>query len=321
MTQKAKNTSLNRASQAKEDEFYTQLEDIENELRHYRHHFKDKVVFLNCDDPETSNFWRYFQLNFDFLGLKKLISTHFDPEKPTYKLELSHGDKEPVKTPLTQNGDFRSPECIEILKQSDIICTNPPFSLFREYIAQLFEYNKKFLVIGSQNNATYKDIFPLIQNNELWLGYKSGDMAFRVPDYYEPRKTRYWVDETGQKWRSMGNITWYTNLSHNKRNEELLLVKYYNETDYPQYSNYDSIEVGRVADIPKNYYGKMGVPVTFLSSYNPNQFEIIGYSGTLAQPIYIDGKKKSGRFYIGTRRLYERLVIKRKEKNNGNTTS
>ena len=310
--EKAKNTSLNKANKAKEDEFYTQLPDIENELKHYKHHFKDKVVFLNCDDPQESNFWKYFYLNFEHLGLKKLIATHYDPEKPTYKLELERGQTEPVKTPLKQNGDFRSPECIELLKESDIVCTNPPFSLFREYVAQLVEYNKKFLIIGSQNNITYKDIFPLVKDNKLWLGYKSGDMAFRVPDYYEPRATRYWEDENGNKWRSLGNITWFTNLPHNKRNEELLIIKRYTPEEYPTYDNYNAIEVNRVVNIPMNYFGEMGVPITFLSSYNPEQFVIIGSSAELAQPVVINGSRKSGRFYIGQKRLYERLVIKRK---------
>ena len=316
MVEKVKNSSLNRASKAKEDEFYTQLSDIENELKHYKTHFKDKVVFLNCDDPDTSNFWQYFYLNFDYLQLKKLISTHYDPEKPTYKLERIRGNNEVIKTPLTQNGDFRSPECVELLKEVDIVCTNPPFSLFREYVAQLVEYNKKFLIIGSQNNITYKEIFPLIKNNEMWLGYKSGDMSFRVPDHYEPRKTRYWVDETGQKWRSLGNITWFTNLTHNKRNEELITYKTYTPEEYPTYDNYNAIEVNKVVNIPVDYAGEMGVPITFLSSYNPTQFVIIGSSGELAQPVFIDGKKKSGRFYIGEKRLYERLVIQRRDEDN-----
>lgn len=316
MVEKVKNSSLNRASKAKEDEFYTQLSDIENELKHYKTHFKDKVVFLNCDDPDTSNFWQYFYLNFDYLQLKKLISTHYDPEKPTYKLERIRGNNDVIKTPLTQNGDFRSPECVELLKEVDIVCTNPPFSLFREYVAQLVEYNKKFLIIGSQNNITYKEIFPLIKNNEMWLGYKSGDMSFRVPDHYEPRKTRYWVDETGQKWRSLGNITWFTNLTHNKRNEELITYKTYTPEEYPTYDNYNAIEVNKVVNIPADYAGEMGVPITFLSSYNPAQFVIIGSSGELAQPVFIDGKKKSGRFYIGEKRLYERLVIQRRDEDN-----
>lgn len=274
---KAKNTSLNKANKAKEDEFYTQLPDIENELKHYKHHFKDKVVLLNCDDPQESNFWKYFYLNFEHLGLKKLIATHYDPEKPTYKLELERGQTEPVKTPLKQNGDFRSPECIELLKEADIVCTNPPFSLFREYVAQLVEYNKKFLIIGSQNNITYKDVFPLVKNNALWLGYgfNGGNAYFRIPEGREVNYAKGVFDQkTGLvKFR---NCTWFTNLLHDKRNEELLTVKRYTPEEYPTYDNYNAIEVSKVAEIPKDYYGLMGVPITFMSQYNPNQFEICG---------------------------------------------
>ena len=239
------NGSLSRAKQNKQDEFYTQIKDIEQELKHYKQHFKDKVVFCNCDDPEWSNFWKYFELNFDYLGLKKLISTHYEDDKPSYKLEIIGdvtGDgkvdyKDIIKTPLKQNGDFRSPEAIEILQEVDIVVTNPPFSLFREYIAQLMEYNKKFIIIGNQNAYTYKEIFTLIQQNKIWSGNKSGDMEFRVPDYYEPRATRYRQDETGQKWRSMGNICWFTNLDISKRHENLILYKLYNPEEYPIYDN------------------------------------------------------------------------------------
>ena len=281
---KAKNASLRAASLAKEDEFYTKLTDIEKELKHYKEHFRDKVVFMNCDDPETSNFWQYFMLNYSLLGLKKIIATHFEADKPSYKLEYTlEPDKngqitfDIIKTPLKQNGDFRSPECIEILKEADIVVTNPPFSLFREYVAQLMEYNKKFLIIGSQNNITYKEIFPLLKDNTVWVGYNSGDMEFVVPDYYEPRATRY-REENGIKYRSMGNICWYTNLDISKRHEDLILYKSYNEDDYPTYYNYDGIEVGKVSEIPFDYKGAMGVPVTFINNFNPNQFEIIGLS-------------------------------------------
>ena len=282
---KPKNAALNKAIIAKEDEFYTQLSDIEKELRHYKEHFKDKIVFCNCDDPEASNFLLYFQLNFYVLGLKKLISTHYEAEKPSYKLEIVASDipkdgqlklPEYIKTPLKQNGDFRSPECIEILKEADIIVTNPPFSLFREYIAQLIEYNKKFLIIGNINAVKYKEIFPLLKNNQIWLGYYNGDMAFRVPDYYKPRATRYWVDETGTKYRSFGNMCWFTNLDISKRHENIILYKTYNPEDYPKYDNYDAIEVGRTNNIPVDYDGIMGVPITFIDKYNPDQFELLG---------------------------------------------
>lgn len=281
----AGNKALNKANKAKEDEFYTQISDIEKELKHYKEHFKGKTVFCNCDDPETSNFWRYFQLNFGVLELEKLVSTHYEKDKPSYKLEYSYLPDEKgqytlqvIQTKLKQNGDFRSLECIEILKEADIIVTNPPFSLFREYVAQLIEYDKKFIIIGSQNNINYKDIFTLFMENKIWQGYNSGDMAFMVPSYYEPRETRYWVDENGQKWRSMGNIAWYTNLDIQKRHENLILYKTYNKDEYLKYDNYDAIEVSSVKDIPLDYDGAMGVPVTFLDKYNPEQFEILGLS-------------------------------------------
>ena len=284
---KAKNASLTAAIKAKEDEFYTQLSDIEKELRHYKEHFKDKIVFCNCDDPETSNFLLYFQLNFYALGLKKLISTHYETEKPSYKLEII-ADNNPkdgqfklpeyIKTPLKQNGDFRSPECIEILKEADIVVTNPPFSLFREYIDTLTKYEKKFLIIGSQNNITYRETFPLLMQDKIWLGYNSGDMEFIVPDYYEPRATRY-REENGIKYRSMGNICWFTNLDIQKRHEEMIMYKHYNKSDYDYYLNYDAINVNKVSEIPVDYYGAMGVPVTFLDKYNPAQFKILGIDG------------------------------------------
>ena len=278
------NKDFHKAIRNRKDEFYTQLTDIEKELRHYKEHFKGKIIFCNCDDPEESNFWRYFELNFDELLIKKLVATHFEAEKPSYKLELTadiDGDgkitsKDIVKTPLKQNGDFRSPECIEILKEADIIITNPPFSLFREYVAQLMKYDKQFLIIGSQNNVTYKEIFPLLKDNKLWLGYKSGDMAFTVPDSYEARETRFWIDENGQKWRSLGNICWFTNLDIKKRHEELVLFRNYSADKYPRYDNYDAIEVSKVSEIPCDYTGTMGVPITFLDKYNPEQFEILG---------------------------------------------
>lgn len=278
------NETLHRANQAKEDEFYTQIKDVEKELMHYKEQFKDKIVFCNCDDPVFSNFWRYFQLNFYYLGLKKLIATHYEEDKQSYKLEIIGAvDKNEqfripdyVQTPLQQNGDFRSPECIEILKEADIVVTNPPFSLFREYVAQLIEYDKKFLIIGNQNAITYKEIFPLLKENKMWTGYHCGDMEFKVPDHYPPRKSRFRIDENGQKWRSMGNICWYTNLDTTKRHENLILYKSYNPTEYPKYDNYDAINVNKVDEIPCDYDGVMGVPVTFLDKYNPDQFEIMG---------------------------------------------
>ncbi|OZN24840.1 modification methylase [Actinobacillus seminis] len=322
----AGNKNLHRANREKNDEFYTQLVDIENELRHYTQHFKDKIIFCNCDDPEESNFFRYFALNFEHLGIKKLIATHFDAEHPTYKLEIDREldlnadgkiDFADIKRiHLTQNGDFRSPECVEILKQADIVITNPPFSLFREYVAQLMEYKKKFVIVGNQNAITYKETFKLIKENKIWLGNKSGDMAFKVPDSYEEKATRYWQDETGQKWRSLGNICWFTNLEHAKRHEELLLYKTYSPEEYPKYDNYDAIEVNKVKDIPMDYDGAMGVPITFLDKYNPNQFEIIGqtHSGDTSQEtdhLRLDMKNRH-RGLIGGKQLYARILIKRK---------
>lgn len=301
------------AKSAKQDEFYTQLTDIEKEIRHYTEHFRDKVVFCNCDDPYESNFFKYFALNFNRLGVKKLIATCYngspvsgnellldfgdtvdDPKKIAYKVEITEvidtngdgainladiqylmqNDKNVISI-LKGNGDFRSEECVELLKQVDIVVTNPPFSLFREYIAQLVEYGKKFLVIGNQNALTFKEIFPLLKDNKIWLGYKVGDMSFTVPAHYEARETRYWQDENGQKWRSMGNICWYTNLDIPKRHENLILYKQWNTEEYPKYDNYNAINVNKVSDIPIDYDGVMGVPITFLDKYNPDQFEII----------------------------------------------
>lgn len=286
--------NIDKAKAAKKDEFYTQLEDINNELRHYRDHFRGKTVLCNCDDPRISNFFTYFAYNFEFLGLRKLITTCYKNQnadlfsqndcETAVCLEY-YGDKngnhipdaeEIGIKPLKGDGDFRSKECIEILKESDIIVTNPPFSLFREYMAQLMKYDKKFLIIGNQNNATYKEIFPLIRDNKVWLGYKCGDMAFQVPDYYESRETRFWQDDNGKKWRSLGNICWYTNLDIKKRHEDLVLFRKYTNEEYLRYINYDAIEVSKTERIPYDYDGIMGVPITFLDKYNPEQFKIIG---------------------------------------------
>lgn len=308
------NIDLERAKKNKDDEFYTQIEEIESELRHYKPHFQDKTVFCNCDDPASSHFWRYFNLNFEHLGLRRLLATHFDAVKQSYMLEMwrdENGVHSDIKI-LRQNGDFRSPECIELLKQSDIVVTNPPFSLFREYLSLLIEYQKHFVIIGNQNAVTYKEVFPLIKNNIVWLGYKSGDMAFRVPESSEPRKTRYWVDDEGNKWRSMGNICWFTNLDIPKRHEKLILYRTYNAEDYPKYDNYEAINVNKVVDIPMDYDGIMGVPITFMDKYNPEQFEIIGISNDLAESVIIDGKRQSGRFYINGKRLYDRIAIRRR---------
>ncbi len=347
------NKTLTEAMRNKKDEFYTQLADIENELRHYREHFRGKVVLCNCDDPYESNFFKYFALNFNTLGLRKLIATCYDgspvqgnellldfgdltddPKKIAYKVEISevsdvNGDgvvnladvqhllqnDKNVLSILKGSGDFRSQECIELLKQADIVCTNPPFSLFREYVAQLMKYEKKFLIIGNQNAITYKEVFRLIQENKVWLGIKSGDMAFKVPDSYEPRETRYWQDETGQKWRSMGNICWFTNLDHKKRHEEMVLYKNYNEEEYPRYDHYDAIEVSKTSEIPCDFDGVMGVPITFLGKYNPEQFEIIDVNPHFFCIVNqgLPKPKQLTLHNVGKKDPYARILIHRKK--------
>ena len=340
----AKNKSLNTAAKAKEDEFYTQLSDIEKEMRYYRNHFKGKTILCNCDDPYESNFFKYFVLNFNKLEIKKIIATSFSGS-PIANTKLSTKEiiGENVNTPykaivtevydttgdggvdmldvaalfkskknklikLKGDGDFRSSECLELLEESDIVVTNPPFSLFRQFLAVLLEYKKSFVIIGSQNNVTYKDVFPLIKNNEVWLGYKAGDMAFRVPEHYEPRETRYWQDEEGQKWRSLGNICWFTNLDIRKRHEKMILVQKYNENLYQQYDDYEAIEISRVVDIPYDYTGVMGVPITFLDKYNPEQFEIIGLDRYTVPKEFLVG----GRLAIDGSPKYARILIRNK---------
>lgn len=333
------NKNLNKAKEAKKDEFYTQLEDINNELKHYREHFRGKTVLCNCDDPRVSNFFTYFAYNFEFLGLKKLITTCYKNqnadlfsqgqcEKAVYL--VYEGDKngnhipdaeEIGVLPLEGDGDFRSRECIELLKEADIVVTNPPFSLFREYVAQLIEYDKKFLIIGNQNAITYKEIFPLFQQNKLWLGYgfNAGNAYFSVPETnMEYAAGVYDVNTKMVKFR---NCHWFTNLETAKRHEDLILYKKYTPEEYPKYINYDAIEVGKTADIPCDFEGLMGVPITFLDKYSPDQFEIIGKSSDLGDMTEIRkmGNARGGgpRFYIMKNdtptRMYERIVIRRKK--------
>lgn len=325
---KSKNKSLGVARAAKTDEFYTHLPDIERELRHYRKHFHGKVVYLNCDDPRVSNFFHYFSYNFEKLGLKKIIATCYKSQavdlfsqndsKEAIWLEYE-GDRDGNGMPdlneigikkLKGDGDFRSGESIELLRQADIVVTNPPFSLFREYVAQLIEYDKKFIIVGRHTAITYREVFPLIRDNRIWLGHSTGDMKFRVPDYYAPRETRYWVDEEGNKWRSLGNACWFTNLDIAKRHEELILYKTYDPSVYLSYDNYEAINVNKVSEIPLDYKGVMGVPITFPERHNPSQFEIIGLlagniKGLAGIPSasgkdgpYIGGKLKFGRILI-----------------------
>lgn len=265
------NKNLHAAKTAKNDEFYTQLSDIEKELYHYRDFFRGKVVFCNCDDPEYSNFWKYFQMNFIFLGLEKLISTHYEPGGQSYKMEIVSADlpsgqigiPDYVKTPLAGDGDFRSEECIEILKEADVVVTNPPFSLFREFIAQLMEYGKKFIVIGNKNAITYKEFFPLLKDNKTWIGYTAPE-NFMIPGKGTTKKVN-------------GLCRWFTNVDISIRHIPMdLYMRYHgNEDHYPKYDNYDAINVDKTCEIPEDYDGVMGVPITFLDKYCPEQFEII----------------------------------------------
>ncbi len=322
MEKKARNKNLHKAKNAKNDEFYTQLSDIEKELKYYKQHFKDKVVYCNCDDPEESNFWNYFALNFEYLQLKKLVSTHFETEKPSYKLEIvadiNNDGKinklDTVKTSLKQNGDFRSEECIEILQEADIVVTNPPFSLFREYVAQLVEYNKKFIIMGSLNAITYKGIFKLIKENKLWLGVdNSCSRLFRIPNHYE----KYNKIENGQKYCSINNVYWFTNFDNIKIHEDINLTKTYyaNENDYPKYDNYDAIEVSKIKDIPMDYKGVMGVPITFIDKYNPDQFEIIGATESEGKGFsngLLNEERKVYQAMVNGELVYKRIFIKNK---------
>lgn len=311
------NRDLNQANKNKKDEFYTQLTDIEKEMKYYKDHFKGKVIFCNCDDPETSNFWKYFELQFEALGIKKLVSTHYETTKPSYKLELMadvDGDgkitrKDIIRTPLRQNGDFRSPECIEILKEADIVITNPPFSLFREYIAQLFEYQKKFLIIGNINAVKYKEVFPYVMTNKVWLGKSihSGDREFSVPDNYPLNASGWRVDENGKKYIRVKGVRWFTNLEYPERYEDIPLFKHYTEEEYPKFDTYEAINVGETKNIPVDYDGVMGVPITFMDRYNPNQFEIIGELNHGCDSIYDLGKP-----IINGVEKFPRLLVRKK---------
>lgn len=329
----ANNKSLGNAKTTKFDEFFTQLSEIEKELRHYKEYFKDKVIFCNCDDPETSNFWLYFQLNFFNFEIKKLVSTHYEKGNTSYKLEIVSADipkdgqyKIPdyVKTPLEGDGDFRSAECIEILKEADIVITNPPFSLFIDYVAQLLEYKKQFIIIGSVNALHYKETFPLIQNNILWLGYKpiSGGMDMIIPEkvFDENKVKKYKINEKGEKIVNVQGICWFTNIETKVRHDGITLFRFYNEEDYIKYTNYDAINVDNVNDIPCDYYGCMGVPDSFLQRYNPEQFEIVGLGcGDLAKKIGIE-KNYRGRTdlaYIKDGKPkcpYSRIIVRRIQK-------
>ena len=373
----AGNSNLHDSARNKQDEFYTQLSLIEKELKHYRSFFAGKTVLCNCDDPYESNFFKYFAMNFNTLGLKKLVTTCYatspvvgdefeyyvdnagqlafvpdtDPTplvcstRRPYRVEITEvtdenndgradladveylmRNRKNTMTLLNGDGDFRSPECVELLREADVVVTNPPFSLFREYIALLEEYRKYFIIIGNMNAVTYKEIFPMIAENRLWLGYNSGHFWFKVPDSYEIKKTDFKIDEHGQKWRRMGNICWFTNVDIEKRHENMPVFRNYSPELYPKYDNYDAINVDRTVDIPCDYYGVMGVPITFLSQYNPDQFEIVAFrKGTdgkdlvysfpdCSHSVNVERERERERERTGRRTVqpYFRILVRRK---------
>ena len=371
----AGNRNLNSAKTARKDEFYTQLTDIEKEMRYYRKHFKGKTVLCNCDDPFESNFFKYFVLNFNRLGLKKLIATCYATspiagkqlqyyEQSDGQLSFSFGEKcgesadskRPYKavvtkvydvtgdggidmvdvaelfkagdnalTQLNGDGDFRSSECVNLLDEADIVVTNPPFSLFREFVSLIVEHQKNFVIIGNQNAISYEETFSLMKNNKMWIGASihSGDRAFFVPDDYPLDAAGCGIDEeTGRKYIRVKGVRWFTNLDIKQRHEEMILVRRYIPDEYPKYVNYNAIEVAKTSDIPCDYAGEMGVPITFMDKYNPDQFEIVGISRELVRTLSDDVRKNGaypqiGRFYLDTgeakyKKVYERLVIRNK---------
>ncbi len=328
-----KNAALTAAKAARKDEFYTQLPDIERELRHYRDHFRGKIVYCNCDDPRVSQFVHYFSHNFESLGLKKLITTCYKSQNPdlfsrhdaerAIMLEYD-GFREGERVPrpedigirhLRGDGDFRSAECIDILKQADIVVTNPPFSLFREYVAQLMQYEKKFLIIGNLNALSYKEVFPLVRENRIWLGpsITSGDREFGVPDHYPLTAATHRIDDAGNKFIRVKGVRWFTNLDHRKRHERMVLYRRYAPQDYPTFDNYDAINVDKAKDIPDDYPGAMGVPITFLDKHNPSQFEILDANAIRSNdnvPFKSHGLIKDKDGAIGGKPKYVRVVIR-----------
>ena len=339
MQNKFKNKNLHSAKTSKKDEFYTQLSDIEKELKHYKEHFKRKIVFCNCDDPHVSNFFHFFSYNFEQLGLKKLITTCYksqqadlfsqnNSEKAIYLEYTGDKNKDNVPNPeeigiknLQGDGDFRSKECIELLKQSDVVVTNPPFSLFREYVAQLIEHNKKFIIIGNLNALTYKEIFKLVKENKIWLGQSihSGDREFGVPDDYPLTAASYRIGSDGRKYIRVKGVRWFTNLDYKERHEDLILYKTYrgHESEYPKYDNYNAINVDKTKDIPMDYKRVIGVPITFIDKYNPDQFEILGMSASAGYDKEIVGipfmGEKDARPLISGKNTYARIFIKNKK--------
>jgi hypothetical protein len=325
--------TLDTAKSSKKDEFYTQLSDIERELKHYKIHFKDKIVYCNCDDPRVSNFFHYFSYNFEKLCLKKLITTCYknqdmdlfsqnNSEQAIYLEYIGDKNKNNIPDPeeigikhLNSDGDFRSKECIELLKQSDVVVTNPPFSLFREYVAQLVEYDKKFVIIGHQNAISYKEIFKLIKENKIWLGFGfKGGAAHFINKHYEDYAV---AGDHKEGMIRVSGVVWFTNLDISKRHEDLILYKKYNSEEYPTYDNYDAINVNTTKDIPMDYSGVMGVPITFLDKYNPEQFEILGLSASAGYNKEIVGipflGNKDARPLINGKNTYARIFIRNKK--------
>ena len=330
------NKQLTGAKKAKKDEFYTQLVDIEAELKHYRGHFVGKTVLCNCDDPRMSNFFYYFVLNFHLLGLKKLITTCYKNQNPDLCSEnISEQavylvyEGEDIGIPpnptiaglvrsLEGDGDFRSKECIAFLEEADIVVTNPPFSLFREYVAQLIKYDKKFIIIGNINAVTYKEIFPLIQRDQVWLGpsIHSGDREFEIPSSYPLEAAGSRTDNEGRRYIRVKGVRWFTNLDFPQRHEELTLYKKYSPEGYPHYDNYDAINVDKVADIPCDYDGVMGVPITYLDKHNPDQFEILDANDFIIRdqaPKKPHGLIKDKDGYVKGRIVYARILIRKRK--------
>ena len=332
MARKIQHSQFSEARTNKKDEFYTQLSDIERELKHYKKHFKDKVVLCNCDDPRVSNFFHFFSYNFEKFGLKKLIATCyknqemdlFSENKSEQAIYLEYtGDKNGNNVPdaeeigikhLQGDGDFRSKECIELLKKADIVVTNPPFSLFREYVAQLIEYDKKFLIIGNINAISYKEIFKLIKENKAWLGMNMGRgiSGFIVPKHYELYGSEARVDEDGNRIVATNNCLWLTNLDNSKRHEDIILYKKYTQDEFPTYENYNAINVDKTKDIPMDYSGEMGVPITFLHYYNPDQFEIIDINPHFFTIVEKGLPKPTQLKITGQKDPYARILIKNK---------
>jgi len=313
MARKGSNKLLQKAKKSKSDEFYTQISDIESELQHYRSHFEDKVVFCNCDDARISNFYKYFSSNFYSLGLKKLIVASYKKQENGngFYFEYSGKQNEPNDNNIIYfegDGDFRSPESIELLRQSDIVVTNPPFSLFRQYITQLIEFDKKFLIIANINSITYKETFKLVKENKVWLGINLGRgiSGFIVPEHYELYGTEVNIDSFGNRIVSPNNCLWMTNLDNSKRHEDINLTKTYlgNEDEYPQYDNYEGININYTQDIPLDYNGHMGVPITFLHKFNPDQFELIKFrKGNDDKDLCINGSCPYFRIIIKNKRI------------------